>query len=70
MPPGSTLLVFLGAALMLAAMPGPGMLYVAGRTLGGGKMEGLASCAGTALGGAVHVVAGAIGISALVVASS
>lgn len=70
MPTGSTLFVFLGAALVLAAMPGPGMLYVAGRTLGGGRMEGIASSLGTAIGGAVHVAAGAIGVSALIMASS
>lgn len=70
MPSASALFVFLGAALVLAAMPGPGLLYVAGRTLGGGKRDGLASSYGSAFGGMVHVAAGAVGISALIMASA
>lgn len=46
------------------------MLYVAARTLAGGRAEGLASSFGTGLGGLVHVAAGAIGVSALVMASA
>lgn len=61
---------FLGAALVIALTPGPGMFYVAGRTLAGGRGEGLASSFGTGLGGLVHVLAGAIGVSALVMASA
>jgi threonine/homoserine/homoserine lactone efflux protein len=68
LPPG--FLWFLGAALVIALTPGPGMFYVAGRTLAGGRGEGLASSFGTGLGGLVHVVAGAVGVSALVMASA
>ena len=50
--------------------PGPGILYVAARTLAGGRQAGIASTFGTALGGLVHVVAGGIGISALILASA
>lgn len=70
LPDLTTLTLFLGAALVLAAMPGPGLLYVAGRTLAAGRADGLASCLGTALGGGVHVLAGALGVSALVMASA
>lgn len=66
----STLLVFIGAALVLAALPGPGLLYVSGRTLAGGRHVGIASNLGTGLGGLVHVAAGALGVSALIVASA
>ncbi|TDQ84181.1 threonine/homoserine/homoserine lactone efflux protein [Dongia mobilis] len=62
--------LFLLAAIALAASPGPGMLYVAARTLSGGRSEGLASSFGTALGGMVHVVAGAVGVSAILMASA
>jgi len=62
--------LFLAAALVLAVMPGPGMLYVGARALAGGLGEGLASTAGTGLGGMVHVVAGALGLSAIVMASA
>jgi threonine/homoserine/homoserine lactone efflux protein len=66
----STLLLFIGAAAILAAMPGLGMFYIAGRTLSGGRNEGIASCLGTALGKLVHVIAGAAGVSALLMASA
>jgi threonine/homoserine/homoserine lactone efflux protein len=63
------LLVFLGAATLLAIAPGPGMLYVLARTLAGGRREGILSSLGTFLGGIVHVVAAATGLS-LVLATS
>lgn len=61
---------FLAAALVLSLTPGPGILYVAARTLAGGRGEGLASSFGTGLGGLVHVAAGAAGVSALMLASA
>jgi threonine/homoserine/homoserine lactone efflux protein len=63
-------LLFLAAATLIAVTPGPGIFYVAARTLAGGRREGLASSFGTGLGGLVHVVAGAVGVSALVMASA
>lgn len=62
--------IFLAAALLLAATPGPGIFYVAARALAGGRTEGIASSFGTGLGGMVHVCAGALGVSALVLASA
>jgi len=58
------------AALIVAAVPGPGIFYVAARTLSGGKRAGFASTFGTALGGLVHVTGGALGVSALILASA
>jgi len=66
----ATLALFFVTALAIAVSPGPGILYVAARTLAGGRGEGLASSFGTGLGGLVHVTAGAIGVSALVMASA
>ncbi len=66
----ASLALFFAAALAIAISPGPGLLYVAARTLAGGRNEGLASSFGTGLGGLVHVAAGAIGVSALVLASA
>jgi threonine/homoserine/homoserine lactone efflux protein len=63
-------LVFLGAALLLAAAPGPGMLYVLARSLAGGRREGLLSALGTFLGGMVHVVAAAAGLSIILARSA
>jgi threonine/homoserine/homoserine lactone efflux protein len=64
------LLVFLSAAILLAIAPGPGMLYVLARTLGGGRREGLLSSFGTFLGGMVHVVAAAAGVSIILAKSA
>ena len=66
----ANMLLFLAAATVIAATPGPGIFYVAARTLAGGRGEGLASSFGTGLGGLVHVAAGSIGLSALVMASA
>jgi threonine/homoserine/homoserine lactone efflux protein len=62
--------LFLLAALVIAAVPGPGIFYVAARTLSGGKRAGIASTFGTALGGLVHVIAGGLGVSAIILASA
>ncbi|BDP41453.1 hypothetical protein DAETH_14220 [Deinococcus aetherius] len=61
---------FLLAALVLAVLPGPGLLYVLARSLGGGRRDGVHSSFGTLVGGMVHVFASAVGLSALILASS
>ncbi|QPF90059.1 LysE family translocator [Bradyrhizobium commune] len=66
----SSFWLFLAAAFLIAAVPGPGIFYVAARTLSAGRASGFASTAGTALGGLVHVVAGSLGISAIILASA
>jgi threonine/homoserine/homoserine lactone efflux protein len=66
----TSLSLFLFAALMIAAVPGPGIFYVAARTLAGGKRAGLASTLGTGIGGLVHVAAGSLGVSAIILASA
>jgi threonine/homoserine/homoserine lactone efflux protein len=70
MPDLQNVLLFLAAALLVALTPGPGLFYVAARALAGGRTEGLASSFGTGVGGLVHVFAGAVGVSALVMASA
>ena len=62
--------LFLTAALLLAIAPGPGMLYVLARSLAGGKREGALSAAGTFLGGMVHVLAAALGVSVILAKSA
>jgi threonine/homoserine/homoserine lactone efflux protein len=62
--------LFLTAAVLLAIAPGPGMLYVLARSLAGGKREGVLSALGTFLGGMVHVVAAALGISLILARSA
>ena len=62
--------LFLGAATLLAIAPGPGMLYVLARTLAGGRREGVLSCLGTFVGGLVHVLAAATGLSIVLATSA
>ena len=64
------LALYVAAAFVLAVTPGPGIFYVAARTLAGGRAEGVASSFGTGLGGMVHVLAGSLGVSAIVLASA
>src|SRR5246500_4148503 len=63
-------LLFLAAALVLAATPGPGIFYVLARTLAGGRREGVQSSLGTFFGGLFHVFAAALGVSAILAASA
>lgn len=62
--------LFLSAAAMLALTPGPGILYVLGRTLHGGRREGIRSALGTFVGGTVHVLAAALGLSVILMTSA
>ena len=61
--------VFLIAATMLALTPGQDTLYVLGRTLAQGRAAGIASVMGILSGALIHLLAGALGLSALLIAS-
>lgn len=62
--------IFLSAAFLLAIAPGPGMLYVLARSLAGGRREGVLSSLGTFVGGMVHVLAAAAGVSLILARSA
>jgi len=66
----SRLVLFLMAAVLLAMAPGPGMLYVLARSLAGGRREGVLSSLGTFVGGMVHVMAAAAGVSVVLARSA
>lgn len=70
MPDSAHLIAFAIAATTIALIPGPGMLYVLARSLGGGRDEGLRSTAGTGIGGLAHVAAAAAGLSAIIATSA
>ncbi|RZQ63070.1 LysE family translocator [Amycolatopsis suaedae] len=70
MPTSAEWLLFLGTAAIFAVTPGPGMLYVLARSLRGGRSEGIRSTVGNSIGAAVHVVAAALGLSALLATST
>jgi threonine/homoserine/homoserine lactone efflux protein len=67
-PPLSTLLLFMTAALALNVTPGPDMLYVATRSTSEGRTAGVVSAFGIAAGTLVHITALALGLSALLAA--
>ncbi|MCX6603128.1 MAG: LysE family translocator [Acidobacteria bacterium] len=64
------LVAYLAACSILALTPGPGILYVMTRTLAGGTREGFLSSVGTFVGGFAHVLAAALGLSAILATSA
>ena len=70
MPASGRFTLFLAAAFLLAVTPGPGIFYVLARSLRGGRREGMESSAGTFIGGLVHVLGAALGVSAVLAASA
>jgi threonine/homoserine/homoserine lactone efflux protein len=66
----STLWLFSLAALALLVVPGPAVLYIVGQAIDGGRKAGLVSMLGIQTGGLVHVLAAAVGISALIASSA
>lgn len=56
------------AALALVLTPGPNMIYCISRTLCQGRTAGLVSLAGVLLGFVVHLLAAALGLTALLMA--
>jgi len=67
---GTHLVIFMSAALVLALTPGPGILYVLGRTLNGGRREGVLSALGTFVGGSMHALGAALGLSVILMTSA
>jgi threonine/homoserine/homoserine lactone efflux protein len=70
MPDLRLLAVFALATFVLTVTPGPGVLYVVGRSLQGGRRSGLASMLGIETGEAVYIAGAAMGITALLAAST
>lgn len=62
--------VFLSAAVLLTLSPGPDLLYVLSRTVTHGRKIGIASSLGVCSGALFHVVAAALGISAILATSA
>jgi threonine/homoserine/homoserine lactone efflux protein len=58
------------ASLVLAATPGPGVLYIVTRTLAQGRRAGLASVAGVAAGNLGNAMGASLGLAALLALSS
>jgi threonine/homoserine/homoserine lactone efflux protein len=69
-PNHSSLMLFIGAALLLLVIPGPAVFYILGRSIGHGRSAGLVSALGISVGTLVHTAAAAVGLSALLMSSA
>jgi threonine/homoserine/homoserine lactone efflux protein len=65
LPSSSKLAAFLAASLVLAIVPGPGVVYLTTQTLAHGRRAGIASVGGVALGNLGSAVAASLGLAAL-----
>src|SRR5918999_4734659 len=70
MPDATTFLLFAAASLAFLAIPGPSVFYIVTRSLVQGRRAGVTSMLGVQVGGLVHVVAAAVGVSALIASSA
>src|SRR5215510_11723116 len=70
MPDVTGLWLFVFAAAVLTITPGPAVLYIVTRSISQGRVAGLVSCLGIALGGMLHVLAAAVGLSAVLATSA
>ena len=70
MPPAANLSLFIGAALVLLLVPGPAVLYIVARSVEQGRFAGFVSDLGIQAATLVHVLAAALGVSALLAASA
>ena len=68
MIPTNDLLLFAGAALLMVLTPGPNMIYLISRSICQGRKAGVVSLFGVIAGFLVHMLAAAIGLTALLLA--
>jgi threonine/homoserine/homoserine lactone efflux protein len=69
-PSASAFALFCLASAALAVVPGPAVTYIVLHSVDKGRRAGLASAAGVASGGLLHVAAATAGLSALVASSA
>ena len=67
--PPARLALFLGATLALTLTPGPAVLFIVARSVADGRRAGFLSVLGVGLGNAVHALAAALGLAALLASS-
>lgn len=70
MPDPSTIAAFGLASFLLLIIPGPAVIYILNRSVSEGREAGLAAVAGLELGNLVHVLAAAVGLSAVLATSA
>ena len=69
-PSATSIGVFAMAATLLLLAPGPAVLYIVARSVEQGRIAGLTSVCGITTGTLVHVLAAALGLSALLASSA
>ena len=69
-PSVSNISLFVGAALVLLLLPGPAVLYIVARSAEQGRIAGFVSDLGIHTATLVHVLAAALGLSALLASSA
>ena len=62
--------LFLVASLMLNLAPGPDLIFILSRSIGQGRKAGFAASFGVCSGALVHVLAAALGVSAILATSA
>lgn len=70
MPDPQNLLLFIAAGLLLNLTPGPDVLYIVSNALRSGARAGVAAALGINAGCFVHIFGAALGVSALMAAST
>lgn len=70
MPDLTTIALFCVATMALLLVPGPAVVYIVTRSVAQGRSAGFVSVLGIHAGSIVHVLAAALGISALLAASA
>jgi len=65
----SKLILFISAVFMFLIIPGPAVVYIVTQSVAQGRLAGLISALGMAVGGVGHVIAASLGISALLMSS-
>ncbi len=62
--------LFVVASVILCIVPGPDMIFLLGRSLAQGKKAGIVAALGINLGAYVHLIAAALGLSAILATSA
>ncbi len=70
LPSAANLWIFTGAALALLLIPGPAVLFIIGRSIEQGRRAGIVSDLGIHTATLVHVLAAALGLSAILASSA
>jgi len=68
MIPGNELFLFAGAALLMVLTPGPNMIYLLSRSICQGRTAGFISLLGVVAGFLLHMLAAAVGLTAVFLA--